>query len=138
MKIGVFAILFVFCVSNAFASNWWIFSIPGVRKLPIQLLNLSPTSRRIKMIQLFRRDSGQVYEAHLAYENSQPSELFERYTQPNLETQALDSLDALAWIRFWNSVHEKSPLTIEAVRTLNTLYKVELIIHDLRSEQELD
>ena len=137
MKTSIFVILFVLSVSNAFA-NRWIFQIPGDRQYPIQLINISTAPHHIETIQLFRRESGEVHQARLTFGETQADQILERYSKPAPQVQPLDSLDALGWIRFWNYVHEKSPLSIEAVRTLNGLSKVELIIHNLRLEQELD
>ena len=137
MKTSIFAILLMLSASNSFAANQWTFQIPVDRTYPIQLFNNIPRPNSITMIQLFRDYlSGQVYEARLFRTCIDP--ILERYAQPAPEVQALDSLDALGWIRFWNFVHQESPLTLEAVQMLNVLYRVELIIHNLRSEQELD
>lgn len=138
MKKSIFGILLALGVLNSFASNQWIFSIPGDRQYPIQLLNLGATARHIKIIQLFRQPSGQVYEANLIYADAHPDPIMERYAQPTPQIVKLDSLDALGWIHFWTSVHQKSPLTLEAVKTLNSLYRIELTIPNLHSEQELD
>lgn len=135
MKTSIFAILLMLSALNSFAGNRWIFQIPGDRRFPIQLLNPDIVSGPIHIIQLFRNLLGDVSQAFVTY-HLQADQILERYTQPTAETTALDSLDTLGWIAFWNRIHQRTPLSIEAVQALNSLYRVELTIPNLRSEQE--